>query len=88
MILKFEKTGSFHVQSDKGRKRNDSTVGEEVASTVQEESSGGVKPCSTPGIAGTMDRFMSMVRKIQRKSCIAILRKLPMCRSFSFWSAS
>ena len=51
LIQKFEKTGSFDVQSDRGRKRIDSTVVEEVATAVQEESSGGVKPCSARGIA-------------------------------------
>ena len=42
-IQKFEKTGSFDVQSGRERKRIDSTVVEEV---VQEESSDGMKPCN------------------------------------------
>ncbi|CAL1272472.1 unnamed protein product [Larinioides sclopetarius] len=48
LIQKFEKTGSFAVQSGRGRKRIDSMVVEEVAlaTAVQEESSGGVQPCS------------------------------------------
>ncbi|GBN95310.1 hypothetical protein AVEN_75324-1 [Araneus ventricosus] len=40
MIQKFEKTCSFTVQSGRGRKRIDSTVVEEVAIAVQEESNG------------------------------------------------
>ena len=39
----FEKTGSFDVQSGRGRNRIDSTVVERVASAVPEESNGGVK---------------------------------------------
>ena len=46
MIQKLNKTGSFDVQSGRGRKRFDWTIVEEVATAVQEESSGGAKPCS------------------------------------------
>ncbi|MBJ5486920.1 hypothetical protein JGG36_24350, partial [Salmonella enterica subsp. enterica serovar Meleagridis] len=81
MIQKFEKTGSFDVQSGRGRKRLDSTVVDEVATAVQEESSGGVQPCSARGIARTLDRPASTVHKILRTSCNAILTKLAMCRS-------
>ena len=49
MIQKFEKTSSFDVQSGRGRKTIDSTVVEEVATVVQEESSDGVKPCNARG---------------------------------------
>ncbi|GBN75379.1 hypothetical protein AVEN_8064-1 [Araneus ventricosus] len=66
MIQKFEKTGSFAVQSGRGRKRIDSTVVEEVATAVQEESSGGVQPCSAREIARTLDRPVSTVNKILR----------------------
>ncbi|GBL98473.1 hypothetical protein AVEN_257882-1 [Araneus ventricosus] len=66
MIQKFEKTGSFSVQSGRGRKRIDSTVVEEVATAVQEVSSGGVQPCSAREIARTLDRPVSTVHKILR----------------------
>ncbi|GFS48375.1 hypothetical protein TNCV_2297221 [Trichonephila clavipes] len=39
-----EDTGSFQVQSGRGRKRVNSMIVEEVATAVQEESSGGLKP--------------------------------------------
>ena len=55
MIQKFENTGSFHVQSGRGRKRIDLTV-VEVTTAVQEKSSGGLKPC----------RPVSTVHKIPR----------------------
>ena len=45
-IQKFEKIGSFGVQSGRGIKRIDSTVVEEVTTAVHKESSGGVKLCS------------------------------------------
>ena len=45
MIQKFEKTGSFDVQSARERKRIDSKIDQEVATAVQEESRGGVKSC-------------------------------------------
>ena len=51
IIQKFEKTGSFDVQSSKGRKRIDSTVVEKLTTAVQEESSGGMEPCKARGIA-------------------------------------
>ena len=57
MIQKFRKTGSFDVQSGTGMKRIDSTVVEDVAIAVQDESSGGVKPCSARRIARTLDRL-------------------------------
>ena len=44
MIQKFEKTGSFDEQSNRRKKRIDSTVVEEVATAVHEESRGCVKP--------------------------------------------
>ena len=47
MIRKFEKTSYFKAQSRRGRKR----IVEEVVTAVQEESNGGVKPYSAPGIA-------------------------------------
>ena len=46
MIPKFERTVSFDVQSGTGRKRIDSTIAEELATVVQVELSGDVKPCS------------------------------------------
>ncbi|GFV74159.1 hypothetical protein TNCV_4510651 [Trichonephila clavipes] len=45
-IQKLEETGSFHVQSVRGRKRVNSMVVEEVATAVQKESSGSLQPCS------------------------------------------
>ncbi|GBM47056.1 hypothetical protein AVEN_179784-1 [Araneus ventricosus] len=66
MIQKFEKTGFFAVQSGRGRKKIDSTVVEEVTTAVQEESSGGVQPCSAREIARTLDRPVSTVHKILR----------------------
>ncbi|GBM66464.1 hypothetical protein AVEN_146292-1 [Araneus ventricosus] len=66
MIQKFEKTGSFAVRPGRGRKRIDSTVVEEVATAVQEESSGGVQPCRAREIARTLDRPVSTVQKILR----------------------
>ena len=45
MIQKFEKTGSFEVESCRGRKRINSMVVEEVATAVLgSDSSGGVNP--------------------------------------------
>ena len=49
MIQKFEKTGSFDVQSGRERKIIDMVI-VEVATAVQNESSGGVKWCSAWGI--------------------------------------
>lgn len=66
MIVKFEKTGSFGVQPGRGRKRIDSTSVDEVATAMQEESSGGVQTCSARRIARTLDRPVSTVRKILR----------------------
>ena len=67
MIQKFEKTGPFDVQSGKGKKKIDSTSVEEVATTIQEESSGGVEPVGAQRIARTLDRPVSMVHKILQK---------------------
>ena len=66
MIQKFKKTGSIDVQCSRRRKRLNSTVIDEVATAVQEESSGGVKPCSAWGIARTLDRPMTTAHKILR----------------------
>lgn len=66
MMKKFESTGSFDVQSGRGRKRCDSAVVEEVATAVQEESSGGEQPCSARRIARTLDRPVSTVHNILR----------------------
>ena len=66
MVEKFEKTSSFDVQSDRGRKRIDSTVVEEVVTTMQEESRVGVKPCSARGIAQTLYRPVLTMRKVLR----------------------
>ena len=63
MIQKYEKTDSFDVQSDRLRKRINSTVVEEVATAVQ-KSSGCVKPCSTLGIARTLNNPVSVMHKI------------------------
>ena len=63
IIQKCEKTGSFDVQCGRERKRIDLTVVEEVAKAVQEESSGGEKPCSDRIIARTLDRPVSTVYK-------------------------
>ena len=49
------------MQSGRGRKIIYSMVIEEVATEVQEELSGSVKPCSVQGNAGTLDRLGSMV---------------------------
>ena len=54
------------MQSGRGRKRYDSTVIEEVATVVQEELSGGVKPCCSRRFARTLYRPVSMVHKILR----------------------
>ena len=67
IIQKFEEIGSFDVQSGRRRKRIDSTVTEEVATAMQEESNGGVKPCSARRIAQTLDRSVRTVHKILRK---------------------
>ena len=64
IIQKFEKTGSFDLQSGRGREKIDSTVDEEVATAVQEELSGGVKTYT--GIARTLDRPVSKVHKLLR----------------------
>ena len=66
MIQKFEETGSFDVQSGRGGKRIDSTVVEEMATAVQEESSGGMKSCRAQGIARTLERPVSTVHEILR----------------------
>ncbi|GFW66221.1 uncharacterized protein TNCV_1711201 [Trichonephila clavipes] len=57
MIQKFEReeTGSFHVQSGRGRKKVNLTV-VEVATILQEESSGGFQTCNARGITRTLDR--------------------------------
>ena len=63
ILQKFEKTCSFDIQSGRGRKRIGSTVFEEMATALQEESSGGVKPCSAWRIARPLDRLVSTVHK-------------------------
>ena len=50
MIQTFEKTDSFDVQSNRGRKIINSTVVEELATAVHEETSSGEKSCSYRGI--------------------------------------
>ena len=52
------------MQSGRGRKRIDSTVVEEVATAVQEESSSGMKPCNARGVARTLVRVHKIVRSI------------------------
>ena len=64
MIQKFKKIGSFDVQCGRKIKRNDSTVLEEMATAVQEESSDAVKPCSEGGSIQTFYRPVSTVHKI------------------------
>ena len=51
IIQTFEMKNCFYMQSVRGRKRIDSTVLEEVATTVQEETSGCEIMCSLPAIA-------------------------------------
>ncbi|NSX83577.1 hypothetical protein GOM44_04425 [Wolbachia endosymbiont of Atemnus politus] len=46
MIKKFEDTGSFEVKSGRGRKAIPSTSVEDVATAVQDETSGNVQTCS------------------------------------------
>ncbi|GFT04318.1 hypothetical protein TNCV_1928771 [Trichonephila clavipes] len=41
---KFKETACFYVQSGRGKKKVKSTVVEEVATTVQDESSSGLQP--------------------------------------------
>ncbi|GFX41489.1 DUF4817 domain-containing protein [Trichonephila clavipes] len=65
-IQKFEEMDPFHVQSGRGRKRVQSMVVEEVATAVQEESSGGLQPFSVWGITRTLCRLVSTWYKIQR----------------------
>ncbi|GFX81394.1 uncharacterized protein TNCV_142441 [Trichonephila clavipes] len=50
--------------SGRGKKIINSTVVEEVATSVQEESSGGLQPSTARGIARALDRPVSMVHKI------------------------
>ena len=73
MMQKFETTGSFDVQPDRGRKQVHSTVVEEVASALQEGLAGGVIPCSARGIPRSSDRPTRTVLKIVRN----ILRCYP-----------
>ncbi|GFW31807.1 DUF4817 domain-containing protein [Trichonephila clavipes] len=54
------------MQFGRGRKSVNSTVVEEVATAVQDESSGGLQPCSVREIAQTMDRPEITLRKIPR----------------------
>ena len=57
-------TGSFDVISGRGRKRIASTVVKDVATAMQEESSGGGKSCSGRGIARILDRIVRTMYKI------------------------
>ena len=57
-------TRFFDVISNRGKKRIDLMVVEEMATTVQEESNGSVKPCSAQGIARILDRPVSTVHKV------------------------
>ena len=68
MVQKFEKTGSFDMQSGRGKRRIDSTIVKEVAIAVQVQSSGGMKPYSLREVVRKLDRPVSMVHKILRKS--------------------
>ncbi|GFW58718.1 uncharacterized protein TNCV_379011 [Trichonephila clavipes] len=51
---------------ERGRKRVNLTAVQEVTTEVQEESSGGLQPCSTRGIAGTLDGSVAKMHKILR----------------------
>ena len=64
IIQKFRKTGSFVVQSGRGKKIIETTVDEEVGTAVQEESSGGVKSFSSRRIARKLDSPVCTVHKI------------------------
>ena len=75
IIQKFKKIGSFVAQYDRGRKRIDLTVVEDVATAVKEKSRAGVKSCRGLGIARTLDRPVSMLHKI--------LRNVPYCYPLS-----
>ena len=72
MIQEFEKTGSFDVQSVRGRKRIDSMVIEKVATAKQEESSDGVKSCSVRGIVQTLDKPVSTVHKMKHLALLSL----------------
>ena len=65
------------MQSGRGRKRTDSMIVEEVATEVQEQSSGGAKPCNARGIARTLDRLLlSTVHKILRNILLSYPYKI------------
>ena len=66
MIQKFEKTGSFDVQSSRGKKIIHSTSVEEMVIVVQGQSSGDVQPCSAREITRILNRPANMVHKILR----------------------
>ena len=57
MFQKFGKTGSFDVQSGRGKKGIDSGVNEEEAKTVLEELNCGVKPFCARGIVSTVHKI-------------------------------
>ena len=84
IIQKFEKTGAFHVQSGKCKKKIDLIV-VEVATAEQEESSSGVKPCSARGIARTCDRPVSIVHKILRNILHCYRYKIDHVKEFFFF---
>ena len=82
-IQKFEKSGSFDVQSSRGRKRIDSTVVEETTK-VQAVQSSDMKPGTARGIVRLLKRPVSTAHKTLGKIYIAILKKIAMCRSCVF----
>ena len=65
MIQEFEKSGSFDEQSF--RKRIDLTSIDEVATAIQDESSGGLQPCSVRGNRETLDWPPITVHKILQR---------------------
>ncbi|GBN57629.1 hypothetical protein AVEN_214645-1 [Araneus ventricosus] len=66
MIDKFEELGSFDLKCGRGRKAIASTSVEDVATTLQELSSGALGKCSARGISRTLDMPVSTVCKILR----------------------
>ncbi|GBM96285.1 hypothetical protein AVEN_142047-1 [Araneus ventricosus] len=66
MIDKFEESGSFGVKCGRRRKAIGSTSVEDVATALQEESSGALGTCSAWGISRTLDMPFSTIRKILR----------------------
>ncbi|GFT28524.1 hypothetical protein TNCV_429311 [Trichonephila clavipes] len=83
MILsqKFKEPAFFCVQPGRGRKRVNSMVVKEVATTEQEEPSGGWQPCCAQGFTRIPERFSARFIKFCEISCNAIHTKLAMRRS-------